>query len=343
MTRIAFLPEGDERVSASRIRAIHLAKHVAALEAGVSVDVYAGLYGPNATRREPTRFLRRLRRRGGDLRQAKDADWWFVHRGTQQWGHAGLIARAAKRYGVPVAFDLDDAVHLKAPHATRQIAQASRTVLAGNAWLRDEMHQWNANSIWFPTGLDACAYHHPDAKDDDRHRPVIGWIGGVSNLHYLEVCADALRQVNAETPFDLHLVTDHRRPLALPFLHGLNRIDIQWHEETAPRHVAAFDVGIMPLKASPWEKGKCAYKTLEYMAASATAVATLQGDAPRLLSEDRGFGVEVNGGTEAWTQALHAALADKGRRAQRARAYIEEVHDYPVVAKRLVDILDENA
>ena len=41
---------------------------------------------------------------------------------------------------------------------------------------------------------------------------------------------------------------------------------IDWSEETEVASIQNFDIGIMPLEDSPWEKGKCAYKIIQYMA-----------------------------------------------------------------------------
>ncbi len=340
--KVSFFPEGDEDVSASRIRAFDVAKRLAAR--GHDVTVHPGDYGPNATKRHPLRWRTRLKRRMRQMEAAIDADVWVVHRGTQHWGWSQLVAKQARRQGIPLVFDFDDAVHMRAPGPTRKIIQAADLVLAGNDWLATAAREWNSNAMWFPTGLDTAAYDHYRLPSEGR-KPVVGWIGGISNLHYLQVCADALRRVHEQHPFTLKLVTDTRHGPELPFLHGLDIAPVAWRLDTAPRDVASFDIGLMPLKDSPWEQGKCGFKALEYFAAGAATIATLIGDAPRLLGDEtRGWGVPPGDEGAGWAEALGEAVDDvdeRQRRAEAARNWVRKEHDVEVVAKRLAEILED--
>ena len=57
-------------------------------------------------------------------------------------------------------------------------------------------------------------------------------------------------------------------------------VDIQicsWGEDTEVQHIKTFDIGIMPLESGPWEKGKCGYKLIQYMACSVPVVASPVG------------------------------------------------------------------
>ncbi len=47
-----------------------------------------------------------------------------------------------------------------------------------------------------------------------------------------------------------------------------------WHEQTEAELISIMDVGIMPLKDGPWEKGKCGYKLIQYMACEVPVVAS---------------------------------------------------------------------
>ena len=47
---------------------------------------------------------------------------------------------------------------------------------------------------------------------------------------------------------------------------------IPWSEETEVSNIQRFDIGIMPLLDSPWERGKCGYKLIQYMAAARPVV-----------------------------------------------------------------------
>lgn len=50
-----------------------------------------------------------------------------------------------------------------------------------------------------------------------------------------------------------------------------------WSEGTEAAEIQQFDIGIMPLSDDLWEKGKCGYKLIQYMACGKPVVATPVG------------------------------------------------------------------
>ncbi len=47
-----------------------------------------------------------------------------------------------------------------------------------------------------------------------------------------------------------------------------------WSEETEVREILQFDIGIMPLPDGSFERGKCGYKLIQYMACGKPVVAS---------------------------------------------------------------------
>ena len=47
-----------------------------------------------------------------------------------------------------------------------------------------------------------------------------------------------------------------------------------WHETTEVAEIQRFDVGIMPLPDEPFERGKCGYKLIQYMACGLPVIAS---------------------------------------------------------------------
>jgi glycosyltransferase involved in cell wall biosynthesis len=79
--------------------------------------------------------------------------------------------------------------------------------------------------------------------------------------------------------------------------------------------LAEMDIGLMPLDDTPWSRGKCAYKALQYMASGIPAVAD---DVGIVAGTVGGAGCAV-AGPEQWLEALGALADDPGLRASMGK------------------------
>jgi glycosyltransferase involved in cell wall biosynthesis len=106
-----------------------------------------------------------------------------------------------------------------------------------------------------------------------------------------------------------------------PVLPGVNRDRIRWTRWSMDREVEFFqglDVGLMPLVDSEWNRGKCSYKMLLYMACAAAVVVSPVGmNSDVLAMADLGRGASTD---EDWQDALEAYITDPVRAAEQGRA-----------------------
>src|SRR5438874_1070790 len=77
-----------------------------------------------------------------------------------------------------------------------------------------------------------------------------------------------------------------------------------WSESTEVAELQRFDVGIMPLRDAPMERGKCGYKLIQYMACGRPVVASPVG-ASRQIVEHGTNGFLASTAAE-WVAALRA-------------------------------------
>src|SRR5690606_28969980 len=82
----------------------------------------------------------------------------------------------------------------------------------------------------------------------------------------------------------------------------------KWNKETEIADLLEMDIGIMPLYDTDWERGKCGFKALQYMALEIPAVVSGVGVNTEIVVDGvNGFiceAVDVSGGYEKWERDL---------------------------------------
>jgi glycosyltransferase involved in cell wall biosynthesis len=254
----------------------------------------------------------------------------------------------ARLQGIPYVADYDDAWfhryenHWASPllgHKIDAVMRVAHTVVAGNDYLARRARQAGARRVEIvPTAIDLGRYR--DLPETSSSGPLtVGWIGIPLNAHYLTMVEPALRATADATPLELHVVG---APVPAEFA-GIPAECFPWSEDTEIARIARFDVGIMPLHDTPWERGKCAYKLLQVMAAGKPVIASPVGANRQVVRHGvNGFLAET---TEEWIGALRK-LADpdlRHRMGAEARKTVEEHYSTAMIGPRLAAILTQAA
>ena len=110
--------------------------------------------------------------------------------------------------------------------------------------------------------------------------------------------------------------------------------------QTEAAELARCDVGIMPLPDAPWERGKCGYKLIQYMASGLPVVASPIGaNREIVIPGETGF---LAAGSEEWAEGLSRLFDDPGLRARMGaagRAGAERLYSVGATAPRLAQLL----
>jgi glycosyltransferase involved in cell wall biosynthesis len=353
MMRIACLTRYDALGASSRVRFIQYFAPLARIAPELSVT-QQGLLDADYLQRKYARrttiaaALRCYAQRAvcGELWAAPDL--WWIEKELWPWVPA-LLERAllARR---PYMLDLDDAIFhnydLHRRSAVRhmygrkidELMAGAALVIAGNEYLAQRARRAGARWVEvLPTVVDLAHYtasgSKPAAPSD---RPVtIGWIGSPATVSHL---------LGLERPF-LELARRHRFRLLVigggeVNLPGVEVISVPWSEDTEATSVAQCDIGVMPLPDSPWERGKCGYKLIQYMACGLPVVASPVGANTTIVSE--GLNGFLAADATDWYAALARLVSDPTLRARlggAGRARVEADYCVQATAPRLANWL----
>lgn len=210
-------------------------------------------------------------------------------------------------------------------------------VIAGNRYLADRAHQAGAAQVEvIPTVVDRTRYTPTEHRE--RRQLVIGWIGSPVTQHYLYALQRPLREVCARYGATVRLIGAH--PDIAGRLPGVPLECVPWTEQDEAERLSEMDVGIMPLLDGPWERGKCGYKLVQYMACGLPVLASPIGvNSDLVKSNENGF-LPIT--SEDWVDTLSVLLSNvevRQRLGAAGRGRVETELCIQAQAPRLAEIM----
>jgi len=257
------------------------------------------------------------------------------------WGERLLAAT-----GVPYVLDYDDAVfHYYDRHRNpmvravlgrkiEKILPAAALCIAGNHYLAEFAEKWGARRVEIiPTVVDLERYSVPGPGRGDIFS--IGWIGTPRTSKYLALIKPALREVCARGEAKLVLIG--AGPVQLE---GIPVEIRDWSETSEVSDIQSIDVGIMPLADDCFERGKCGYKLIQYMACGKPVVASPVGVNRSIFQHGKnGFLAQSH---NDWLHYLNTLKLDREKGSQMgmlARQEVEAKYCVQVTAPKLLKLL----
>jgi glycosyltransferase involved in cell wall biosynthesis len=349
--KLAVFTRYDELGASSRTR-FYAYEHRFA-EAGIACsyfpfldhDYLSSLYSQRKTAR--SYLPRRLMTRSADLSRLGQFDAAWVESEFFPYVPA-LVERALGTTRIPIVADYDDATfHKYDLNPSRMVRtlvgrkidivmRRATAVTAGNTYLAAHARAAGARQILcVPTPVALPAPASAPTVERAPAAPIrIGWIGTPITAPYLGLVRDALLHVASARRVEIVVIGSATSPLQ-----GLPVSYLDWSVASEPAAIASLDIGIMPLDDTPWSRGKCAYKLLQYMAAAKPVVASPVGMNRDVVAEGTtGF---LPHSTQAWAEALIRLVDDAGLRARmgaEGRRVVAERFTYDIVAPRLIDL-----
>lgn len=295
--------------------------------------IAAGAYPPESRVARPFWLASNLVDVERLVRRANGYDLRFLQRGL-----ISTLCTGELRLDSPLVLDVDDAIFLSQRFgAVDRIAHHADLVICGNEFLARYFSRLAATTV-LPTAVDTDRFVPGTRTDAPR---VIGWSGTQGNFPYLHAIEPQLAAVLDRFP-DVRLrIISNKEPSFSQL--DPRRVDfIAWSPEVEVPSLQDLTVGIMPLADGEWERGKCSFKMLTYMAVGIPVVVSKVGMNEEVLSHGRAGLLAAS--ASDWIEALSEILMDGDLGAEMGRigrGVVETHYAARVVGSRLADILGD--
>jgi glycosyltransferase involved in cell wall biosynthesis len=152
------------------------------------------------------------------------------------------------------------------------VMKYAKVVVVGNEYLEGYAKRSGAREIIrIPTVISLKRYCVAEVVQ--KSKIVFGWIGTPNTQKYIESIFPVMEKVFNDN-FKLVLIGANKDVLPKT---TLDVEVVKWSESTEIDSLKKLDVGLMPLPDEPFEKGKCGYKLIQYIALGKPVIASPVG------------------------------------------------------------------
>jgi glycosyltransferase involved in cell wall biosynthesis len=284
---ILFFTKGDKSVGSSRYRVWLVAEWLEKQYGWTHKITHSMAYSLFSLR--PARF-RLFFSIFSEIRNRKH-NILFVHKSLFPWDIVFLIIAAKKFFGKKLVYDLDDAEWIHSAKKSSMLARHADVVFCGSHEILQWAQQLNNNCVLIPTTVDAILYGKYAVQYNEQSPFIIGWVGQgrahykAGNFTIVKPVLDVLYAGGSRFCFVV-IGAQRYQPLKDFFLNTPYEVifvdDVDWSNyEAVPELIRTwgFQVGIMPLMDTLFNRAKCALKAIEYMACGVPIIVSPVGEA----------------------------------------------------------------
>lgn len=277
------------------------------------------LYQQNHLIRKAMAFIQGFFRRFMLLFKIHGYQMVFIHREALPIGPPiieYIISRLLKK---KIIYDFDDAIwlpntseqnslagKLKYHQKVKDICKWSWKVSCGNEFLANFAKQFNPRVYINPTTIDS-SYHKSKNRNSSNKHITIGWTGSHSTTKYLKSLVPILKKLKKLYSIKIIIISNQK-----PDWDFDDYDFITWNNEKEIEQLDNIDMGIMPLDDSVWEKGKCGFKALQYMAMKKPAIVSNVGVNKIII--DHGVNGFLCNTPEDWSKYLTRLISSESLR-----------------------------
>ena len=261
------------------------------------------------------------------------ADIVIIQRELTPYG-IGRLERLVTKLHRHVIFDYDDALEISYraahpfiqqmsnEHTFQKLLKSVSLIIVGNKTLSRYAEKFNQNIVIIPTTINTDLYLPITTRTNEI--PVIGWMGTFGNINNLDLVLPALRKLHNEgLQFKLQIISNSP-PRNIIKEHLYSKFSA-WSAETEISDLQHFDIGIMPLMDTEWNRGKCGFKLIQYMSVGLATVSSPVGVNEEIITNSiNGFSAKS---PDEWYTALKILLADQNARIQQGKNARKTIED----------------
>lgn len=263
--------------------------------------------------------------RVGQFRHVFGADAVFFRGPVMAYGYGPPVFERLIRVVNPrMVYDIDDAVWEPPDGVTSpfmaivdldwvwKMCRMCRHGIVGNTYLKENVEKHNPNVTIIPTCID-MDLHTQKVYPSGDEPVVLGWTGLYTNLVYMDLIADVIKELAQKYNIKLSIATGRPYELA-----GVEVVNHRWQKKDEINYLQEADIGLMPLEYSRCAVGKCAFKALQYMGVGTPCVISPVGMNAEVVEDG------VNGfladNPEEWYAKLEQLIVDASVRERMGRA-----------------------
>jgi glycosyltransferase involved in cell wall biosynthesis len=209
-------------------------------------------------------------------------------------------------------------------HKIKNIIKNAKVVITGSPYLTNYASYYNKNVVEIPTSIDIEKYHKDLKVNKTSKKIVIGWIGSTTtSKNLISIIPVFKKLLKNNIDFELRFIgfdkTQENK------FNGLPITFVKWKPNTEIEEIFKFDTGIMPLEINKFNKGKCAFKLIQYMACGLPTISTpLESN----IKVDRGNGNLFASSLDDWYSGVIEIYSNKEKYMKIGLKNIETVRSH---------------
>lgn len=286
--KVLFFTKGDKSTASSRFRVWYVARRLKeqfGYEYEVIHSIGYSFWKPALKR---FRILRELTQKIKE----RDSEIIFIHKSLFPLDYILLTVFLKKMYGKKMIYDLDDAEWLHSKFKSRLLAKNADMIFCGSHEIFNWAKKYNKNLEIIPTVVDHALYLPFAAEHKEKNEYTLCWQGEGpghfrdGHINTLKDILDGLYERKAFKFRFLFIGSRNSAEIKALFKDAPYQVifvdSVDWASDpvAVPRVMKEFeaDFGFNPLKDSPWNRAKCSFKALEYMAAGIPVAQSAVGE-----------------------------------------------------------------